>query len=323
MQSYLRNRINYVFYSGYRSEAYTSGSGVPQGSNLGPLLFILFIDDLLTSLHSPALCYADDLKIYSNISAPGDAVSLQNDLDLLYHWCIENKLVLNIPKCCFMTYSRKLLTFEYPYEINGQLLSKVNLVKDLGVLFDPRLSFNDHIASLCLSASKTLGFIMRSSKYFSDISLIKTLYYSFVVSKLEYCSVTWSPNYISYQLSIEKLQRRFLKFLTFKLEGVYPPRGTDYPLLLQSHNMQSLTARRDFHAARFVWKLVNNKIDSPLLLSQLNFSIPRASSRYVVTFALPTPRTNALLHSPIYNMSRIANNLYGDIFNDTINHFQK
>lgn len=319
IESYLCNRSNYVHYNGFKSFEFFPSSGVPQGSNLGPLLFILYINDLLQSFSCPVLAYADDIKIYTSITNLADVLVLQNNINYMADWCAKHNLKLNINKCCFVSYTRKVDPILTAYLMDNDVLQKVESVQDLGVLFDHSMSFAPHIANLCLSASKTLGFLIRSCKSFRNSELLKKLYFSFVVSKLEYASQVWSPRYVYLQLSLEKVQRRFLKYLSFKADGVYPQQGTDYITLLDRHAVESLTCRRECHGARFIWKLVHGAIDNPFLLASLNFRIPRLSSRSSSSFALPFSRTNLLQASPLSIMCRSADLHYDDIFYNKIN----
>lgn len=318
LQSYLSSRCHYVFYNGYKSYEFFPTSGVPQGSHLGPLLFVLFVNDLLTSFSCPALAYADDLKIYQSITSWDDVLHLQHNLNVLTQWCSKFKLKLNVSKCCFVSFTRKLKPINSSYLLEHSLLPKVSEMTDLGVLFDMRLTFAPHVNNICVTASKTLGFVLRTCKLFSNPSLFKVLFFSFVVSKLEYASCVWSPSYHYLQLAIEKVQRRFLKYLSFKMDGFYPERGTDYGSLLSRHDVQPLQFRREVHGARFVWKLIHGVVDSPCLLSSINFLVPRLSSRSSPTFALPFPRTNLLQSSPLSRMCRAVDIYYDDVFFNTM-----
>lgn len=104
-------------FNGFTSVEYIMTSGVPQGSSLGPLLFLVYMDNLLSSLTCPALAYADDLKIYLVISNTSDAILLQHNLDIIANWCVVNNLKLSIAKCCKVSYTRKNVPFPTNYNI--------------------------------------------------------------------------------------------------------------------------------------------------------------------------------------------------------------
>lgn len=316
MASYLTRRTNYVFYNGFSSDDFFSISGVPQGSNLGPLLFILFINDLLTDLSCPALAYADDLKIYSSISTHNDVALLQKDLDYIAAWCLENNLKLNISKCICVTYTRKSNPIFQNYTVDGTPLNRSDSFQDLGIWFDAHLSFSLHIDRLALATSKKLGFIMRTCRQFTDVDMIKSLYFAFVNSCLEYCSIIWSPYYLCHQLQLERIHRRFLKFLSFKLDGEYPIRGIDYITLLERHSMKSLRERRETQGFQFVWKLLHGMVDCNDLISSISFTVPRQNARFVSTFDIPPARSNTLFNAPLQRICRLANDHYDDIFFD-------
>lgn len=314
IKSYLYNRSNYVYYNGYKSYYFYSLSGVPQGSNLGPLLFNIYIDDLIRSLTCPALAYADDLKIYCTVNNESNCRELQDNLNLIVNWCNTNKIYLNVPKCVILTYTRKKQFITYNYMINDTTLARNTTIKDLGVIFDSNLTFIHHINSISSAAFRMLGFIMRSSKYFHNINLLKILYFAFVRSKLEYASIIWYPYYTSHSLTIERVQKRFLKYLNFKATGTYNDPSINYDNLLSKFNVVSLFQRRKKCSGLFMVKLIDGSIDSPQLLSQVQFNIPRISSRNSNTFFVPTAKTNILLRSPIIHMCTNANIMFNDIF---------
>ena len=106
-RSYLCNRQQYVCYKKFNSDNYFVYSGVPQGSNLGPLLFIIFINDICTQVTSQALLFADDLKLFRSIDTIVDVNSLQSDINTIAEWCDRNKLHFNTEKCKVMQITRK------------------------------------------------------------------------------------------------------------------------------------------------------------------------------------------------------------------------
>ena len=190
--TYLLNRPHIVSYQGQKSFVYHSTSGIPQGSNLGPLLFLIFINDAPFAItHSSCLLYADDLKIYRPVLCHNDSLLLQEDLDGLTTWCELNNLFLNIKKCQIISFSRRQQLETYDYHINGQPLMRSDSVKDLGVWYDSKLSFNKHVLPITSSSLKILGLITRCSRNFSKVSTIITLFNLYVGSKLEYFFVIW------------------------------------------------------------------------------------------------------------------------------------
>ena len=162
-----------------------------------------------------------------------------------------------------------------------------------------------------------LGFIIRLSQDFQDKDVLITLFSAYVRSKLEYCSLVWNPIYDCYIKSIESVQRKFLKFLIFRIDGRYPNRGCDYQYLLNRLDFDSLKFRRHFYSLKFLHMLLHNRVDSPDLLYQLNFLVPRLSSRNMLTFYSPLANTNIVLKSPINTMCSNYNviSVSCDIFN--------
>lgn len=314
IKSYISNRSNYVFYNGYKSYDFYPTSGVPQGSNLGPVLFNLFINDLYSLLTCQALAYADDLKIFTTVANDDDSARLQRNIDAVIVWSETNNLTLNIDKCYCMTFTRKSVPCLVGYSMDRRELQRVQTIRDLGVLLDTSLSFNPHIVSICSAASRMLGFVIRISRFFTSACLLRSLYFALVVSKLEFASIIWYPYYISQQLPIDRIQRRFLRFLTFKTTGTYPDWTVSYDRLLEMHQLQSLTARRVIHSARFLFKLVNGRVDCPQFLACVPFNVPRFSARHAASFNLSTARSNMLVKSPLHHMTRNAELVYSDIF---------
>lgn len=322
--SYLFNRMNVVEHGGYISEPFHSPSGVPQGTNLGPLLFIMFIDDIVYVIKSNVLLYADDLKLFKKIVTYEDCKCLQDDLDALSVWCYNNGLSFNIQKCKHLSFCRNFSRIDFNYNICGIPLVNVNTFKDLGVIFDVKLSFIAHINAICEKACKMLGFVIRNSRDFRNIDAIKSLYFAYVRSVLEYGSVVWSPIYSVHIDRLESIQRKFLKFLYFKTHGFYPPRGYDQNALQLEFFTQSLQMRRVIAQCVFLFRTVNSIISCNDLLCLINFHVPRLNSRLLRTF-----NYNSInyFNSPIMNMCRQFDliNVDGtiDIFAISINAFFK
>jgi hypothetical protein len=191
--SYLVDRKQFVILNGCRSEPFVVTSGVPQGSHLGPLFFLLFINDITKHINSQCLLYADDLKIFRQITNVGDCLILQKDLDELMSWCDSNRLHLNLNKCFTITFHRTVNPIVYNYKLGDHTVEHTQTIKDLGVIMDSSLNFSQHISSVVQQSFKLLGFIRRVSQQFNNESVIVGLFTSLVRSRLEYASPVWSP----------------------------------------------------------------------------------------------------------------------------------
>ena len=223
--SYLSDRVQFVEYMGHRSNTFSVTSGAPQGSVLAPLIFSIFVNDIVSDLRSEVLLFADDVKLFRVIEDVGDCGLLQQDINRIWDWCEQNKLPLNINKCKKITISLKKNEIVYNYRIGPSILGNCDCVNDLGVMMDKKLSFGQHIEDIVQSALKSLGFLIRSASSFNNLSTISVLFNTFVKSKLIYATLAWSPSY-NYAIDrLEAVQRRFLKYLSFRLDGVYPQKS--------------------------------------------------------------------------------------------------
>lgn len=216
-----------------------------------------------------------------------------------------------------MSFTRKLELVEYEYTIDGVALKRCVINKDLDIWFDSKLNFVEHVNQTVASAFKSYGFIYRNCKGFRNVDSLKVLFFAFVRSKLEYGFLIWYPIYSIHIDHIESVQRRFLKYLMFMEDGVYPERGYDYSIMLNRFSFSPLRDRHVTSAVKFLYKLLNNNIDCPYLLSEINFNVPRLSVRQHTSFYCPPSRTNVMAKSPISNMCT----LYNIISNSCYIHF--
>jgi hypothetical protein len=311
--SYLTERKQFVSYNGFSSREYIQMSGVPQGSVLGPLLFNIYINDIVADLECRALLFADDLKIYRQISSMEDCIKLQDDLIKVNEWCTRNQLSLNIDKCTVVSHSRKAGTIIYEYTCGKIILPRSSSQKDLGVSFDVKLSFENHVQRSIDRGYKMLGFVLRNSRSFKSVEVLKTLYFSLVRSGLEYATTAWAPYYIYMKAGLERVQRRFLKHLFHIAEGHFPPRGLDHAVLLQKYCFIHLQCRRDIADARFLVKLIRGQLDCPELLEKIPFRVPRSNLRIKASFIVPRARTNVLASSPLNRILKLGNLLEDEV----------
>ena len=323
--NYLTGRCQLVKYGESYSRKYLTSSGVPQGSNLGPLLFVLFINDIQTVIaHSECLLYADDLKIYRQIRSVSDAHLLQEDLDSIWKWASDNLLPLSVPKCHIVSYSRSLQPEEFSYHLGGNFLARFSSTKDLGVTFEKKWKFDKHIADVRDKSLKMLGFVMRSGRCFDNTQVLRTLYDALVRSILEYSSIIWFPSDSKHCDMLEKVQRRFLRYLYLKEFGCYPflfP--SDFVLGTTGYN--SLSSRRMVYLAKHFWKLLRGIVDNPSMLAQLSLWAPEdihdLRSRPLL---LPVrARTGAFANSPLAIAVRLLNTVHPnvDLFSATYEEF--
>lgn len=324
LESYLADRSQYVVVKGFQSEAFPVLSGVPQGSHLGPLLFNVFVNDIVDVIkYSKVHLYADDLKLVKVITDVRDSAHLQADVDSLSEWSTRNNMSLNIEKCYHIKFTRKLNILKTNYSIKGKRLEEVGEFRDLGVLVDSKLTFIPHIDDIVSRASRMLGFIIRNGKVFQSPQTKILLFNSYVRSVLEYGSVVWSPEYSVHSLRIERIQKRFLRHLAFasgKLRSL-----PSYRDKLQHFQMHSLKDRRQLLDMTFLFKILRSHIDCPQLLGLFQLRVPRQPPRYpAALFSIPTARTNLRKHNAISRLSGFYNSLGQsvDIFGDSLSTFK-
>ena len=231
---------------------------------------------------------------------------------MIQEWCKINKLLLNISKCNIVSYHKKVNYICYSYNLSETLITRLQEVKDLGVIFDASLSFSSHINLVRSSALRMWGFIKRICADFKNINIYKTLYYALVRSRLEYASLTWCPFYKKDITLIERVQRRYLKFVYLKINGNYPGHNLPYSVLLNCTGDQSLYIRRKLFGLKFVHGIINSNINVKYLLSALNLTVPVAGIRRSNLFTLSTPRTNELVRLPIYRICTDYNFIASD-----------
>ena len=187
-------------------------SGVPQGSILGPLLFIIYINELadLPLLDSAKLTlYVDDILLSQEISAPSSMHYVQSNIDLISTWISSHYLTINSLKTKYMIISKKSPTFLAslpPLCLNNSQLDLVTSFKYLGIIFSSNLSWSLHIQSICSKARQIIGVIYRSFYQHASPQTLFTLYCSLVLPHLTYCSSVWDPpKFCSTLLSSKKL----------------------------------------------------------------------------------------------------------------------
>ena len=210
IKNFLHNRNQVVIVNNTESEIKPVTSGIPQGSVLGPILFIVYINDLPEVVNSYVRIFADDTKIFKTIQCEQDHDILQQDVVKLIDWSNKWKLKFNVEKCKIIHYgfnNKKCV-----YYMNELVIKEDICEKDLGVTFDSSLKFSTHIRNIVCKANSRLGLIKRNFTCLNKDVFIP-LYKSLIRPLLEYCSSVWNPILKSDQMEIEKVQRRATKLV--------------------------------------------------------------------------------------------------------------
>lgn len=208
IEAWLKDRKQRVCLDGSRSGWRIVLSGVPQGSVLGPLLFLIFINDLDLNINSSVFKFADDTKIIGTVKDSTDSERLQADVDTLYQWAGTWQMKFNISKCKVMHLGRRNASLQYC--MNGQSLEEVTSYRDLGVIMSSHLKVNEHCQEAYRKANRMLGLVKRTMEHRDPLVLV-SLYKSLVRPHLEHCSPIWSPHFQKDKSLLEKVQHRFTR----------------------------------------------------------------------------------------------------------------
>ena len=192
IRAFLNNRQQCVVVDGERSEFTPVLSGVPQGSVIGPILFLVYINDLPDNIRSTVRLFADDTIIYLAVTSDVSCKQLEMDLDALQEWEITWRMEFNTTKCEVMRISRSKQQIQHTYYLHGDPLTEVKQTKYLGVHISHDLKWNKHINDITAKANRSLGFLKRNLRINSP-SLKAKAYQGLVRPKLEYCASVWDP----------------------------------------------------------------------------------------------------------------------------------
>ena len=215
MKSYLENRQQYVSFSNVDSDYRVINIGVPQGSILGPLLFLIYINDIVqsTSYFRPVI-YADDTSLGSCVGSFGQNIdsvrdNINKELDNVYIWLSLNKLSLNVNKTKAMIFHtiRKKVTAPQ-IKICDQIIEFVDSFNYLGVHLDKHLSWNVHLDVLSKKISQISGILNRLKRFLPKSSLL-TLYHSLVSSRLNYGILLWGCK----ASQLDKVQKKIIRII--------------------------------------------------------------------------------------------------------------
>ena len=218
LESYLSDRKQYVYIDNYKSNMCTVNVGVPQGSVLGPLLFLLFINDLqYVSQRLFSIIFADDTNLFisgKDINEMNHALNIE--LKSIHEWFTANNLVLNLKKTCYMIFKPKNKKIDeeiIKIYIDNHQIQRVTNTKFLGVLIDEKLTWSVHVNDICCKISRSIG-AMNRLKCIIPNQVLLTLYYTMILPYIMYCCIIWghSANYLVER--VLKLQKRAIRIIS-------------------------------------------------------------------------------------------------------------
>ena len=212
IESFLVGRSQTVVLDGESSDELPVLSGVPQGSVLGPILFLLYINDLPENVQSQVRLFADDTAVYLTVQDPNDSKRLQSDLNVLQEWEKKWDMEFNPSKCQVLHITRSRTPIRYKYTMHGQILESVENARYLGVDISSDLGFSHHINRITSNAQKNLGFLKRNIKT-THSGIREAAYKTIVRPQLEYASTTWSPYTKKDTYKVEMVQRRSIRWI--------------------------------------------------------------------------------------------------------------
>lgn len=306
--SYLENRSQVVYCNGAYSMMRSVLFGVPQGSNLGPLLFLLFINDLPNA--SPLMyfiLFADDTNIFYSHSSLTSLYQIVNgQLSQIANWFRANKLSLNLDKTNYILFrSHRKISFtnENNLYIDGHSIKQETSTKFLGVVLDQHLSWKDHIKAISSKIAKNIGIIKRASSLLPPHVRL-TLYYTLIYPYLTYCNIIWASTYKSNLQRLTILQKRVIRYV-----ANVPYNSHTHQLFLE-FKLLKIEQIRTVQIGEFMFRYEHNLL--PVAYRQMFFrasDFHSYSTRSSNLYRQPFAHTNTRLFSIRYTGANIWNSI--------------
>lgn len=277
--AFLTHRSQFVMFDHMPSDVVPVTSGVPQGSVLGPLLFLIFINDITNNIGCKIKLFADDCVIYKEINSHNDHLDLSDSLNTLAEWCSQWQMSINVNKSVAMTITRKKQPSHFTYIVNGTPLSMVEQQKYLGITLTSNLNWETHITNITTTALRKLFYLKRRLKIApTNIKLLA--YKTFVRPILEYANTIWFPYTATNIAKLEAVQRKAARFIHSKY------RSTDSPSrLLASSGLNTLSTRAKQGRLKFLFQMLHRqyKIDITRYISYSQSRITRHQHEHTLT----------------------------------------
>ena len=253
-KSYLVNRKQTVTYDKLTSSLQIISTGVPQGSILGPLLFLIYINDICNvSRKLSYILFADDTNIImSHKNLTQLFTTLNEELYKLNEWVIANKLKLNFDKTHYVYFKICKTNTNLPnLYIGNKEIIRTHTTKFLGILIDENLGWKEHINNVCIKLSRLCGIIYRTRHMLTPEAL-KSVYYSLIYPHLTYGIVAWGNTYPTYKQPLLVMQKRIIRTITFS------SRYSSTQPLFTNLRLMKLDEIFNYFATLFVFKSIYN-----------------------------------------------------------------
>lgn len=252
ISDFLSHRTQTVVLEGETSDTVSVTSGVPQGTVLGPILFLIYINDFSDYLqHSTLRLFADDSIIYKEIHNLSDARDLQSDLEAAGRWETDWLMHFHPDKCNILSITQKRNSFKFNYKLHDHSLEKVENAKYLGVTLQSNLKWDKHINTITGKANQSLGFLRRNLKV-SSTKVKDHAYKALVRPKLEYSSSVWDPHTKTQKDQIEKVQRRAARYASNRYHNT-----SSVTNMMQTLNWPPLEIRRTRSRLIMFYKIIH------------------------------------------------------------------
>ncbi len=309
----LTDRKQQVVVDGASSSSSEVLSGVPQGTVIGPLLFLIYINDIVRDISSSTSVrlFADDCLMYRQIKSTEDQHQLQADLDQLQHWADTWLMHFNVKKCFSMHVSLSNRKRTFSYQMKGETLVNATSTTYLGVTIHQKLTWSPHIDSICAKANRVLGFVRRNLRG-TPTPVKEKAYTTLVRPILEYAAPIWDPHQTGDIQRLEAVQRRAARFVLNKPHYHPEYRTASVTNMLHQLEWPTLLQRRQQSKVTLLFKVQNNLVAVPAEY-HAQPSNPRALLR--CPHRLVVPRSEIELHRASFlpSATRLYNTLPNDI----------
>ena len=255
IMNFLLQRRQQVLVNRNKSSISYPRSGVPQGSVLGPMLFLLFIGDISKGISASTLVYVDDSKVKDQIKTEEDVEKLQNNLNLIYQWEERNNMKFNGDKFQLVRYGQNQEIKENTCYFTGDMeyiIAEVESCRDLGVTIENSAKFDLHIEQVCKKVRQKCGWVLRTF-YSRDQQFLRHMFNTLIQPHIDYCSQLWTPEEGPQLDKVEKLLKNF----TSKIPAV---KELPYWERLRSLKMNSEQRRLERYKVIYTWKILQGMV---------------------------------------------------------------